>query len=441
MRLLLVVGCVCIVGTVAAQSPQPSSSTAIYLPLLAHQAPLPRSAPLPPELLGEALPIAGATAFFADQITSADGDLAIWIPPGVEVVRGIFLQHGAPIRPNPADPEWRNAVAQRRELAARQLASAWGFAYVSGNIWTESRRQYSVQRPYWEATLAEFAARTERPELLHAPLVIMGGSRFAGFGNAYAREFPERVIAYVMIVAGSGGVAPGVPGLLVVGERDRGAEIVAGSFRQDRSAGGLLAIAMVWRKGHVCDRCGDLVWPFLDTMVRLRLPADADPRTGPPQLVTLDAAAGYLGDTSSWATISPANVFAGDPGTTAWLPTAALAQSWLGFMRTAPVGQIINPTEPYSWSNGFTQEPAPIRKSQMQPIRADQPFTIEVSMNREPIGELLIAVNDHLVGPLAYDPARKRYIAETNLAAGVYSMVLLEDGNPISWPAGLVVVR
>lgn len=431
-----------LVGTFATGSSAPGAAHAqqtpqLFLPLVT----LPQRtyAPLPPEQLGEPLPVATATAFFSDQIFSADGDLAIWIPPGVTTVRGIFLRNGSPVRPNPADPAWRNEVAQNRELAARQLASAWGFAYVSGALWDDARRGYSDQKAYWEASLQAFAVQTNRPELLTAPLAVIGESRNASFGNRYAQDHPERVIGYVIVVADSAGVAPGVPGLILVGERDRGAQIVAGSFTRDRRAGGLIAIAVIWGKGHVCDRCGDLAWPFLDALVRLRLPA-AEPSAGRPELLPLTEADGFLGNTATWDAIAPYATYTGDKGAAAWLPTPALAQAWYGFVQRAPAAQLTAPTQPYSWSNGFTQEPAPLFKRQPQPIAAGRSFNVAASLNRAPAGSLDLAVNGRIVGPLAYNPATQRYTRELSLPAGVHQFAVLENGAPISWPAGLVVV-
>jgi hypothetical protein len=100
----------------------------------------------------------------------------------------------------------------------------------------------------------------------------------------------------------SGGVAPGVPGIVVYGEQDDQASRLA-SFMRDRGQGALLSIAPVWGEGHVCDRCGDLIWPWMDAVVRLRLPANADPRAGPVPLRALAEGDGWLGDMagSAWS--------------------------------------------------------------------------------------------------------------------------------------------
>ena len=419
-------------------------SAKLYLPMIRvpePPPPLPAPQPLYPADLGEPLPVAGASAFFADQLFSSDNDISLWLPPNQPVIRGIVINNGVVHRPNSADPDWRNQVAQNRELAGRQLASTWGFAYLSGGLWDDARRNYALQEAYLHAELARFAQITGHSELLNAPFVIIGNSRNASFGNLYAMAYPERVIAYTIVVADSAGVAPEVPGLIIVGERDRGAEIIAGSVKRDRAAGALIAGAIIWGEGHVCDRCGDLAWPFFDEMIRARLPADADLRNGWPTLLPLDPATAFLGNMQAWdGSLVPANGFSGDPSTMAWLPNLAVAQAWAGFVQRSPPAKLLAPSTSYSWSNGFTQEPAPLYRRKLLEVHTRTAFPVTFSLNREPVGNLALSLDGQIFAAVAYDSATKQYRVDLQLPVGMYNVTVLENGAPISWPAGLVVM-
>ena len=69
--------------------------------------------------------------------------------------------------------------------------------------------------------------------------------------------------------------------------------------------------------------------PMLDTLVRLRYPADADVRKGPVKLKALDAAAGYVADNGTWKSgltaIAKAKDFKGDVTKSSWLATEDVA--------------------------------------------------------------------------------------------------------------------
>lgn len=403
----------------------------LYLPLLSAPEPLP--AALPPEQLGTPLPVgSNPPAFFADQIGEPGGKLAIWLPPGREVLRGIFFANGSALKPNPADPVWRNEVAQQRLLAARQLASLWGFAFVAGDVWDLPQPSQHL-----DAALRHWATATGHPELAHAPLVIDGGSRFGGFcrGEA-ARHFTGRILACTVIVAGAGKVTDdnrAIPSLVILGEQDRGLETISGSVLPARQAGALIAGAVIWGKGHVCDRCQDLTWPYYDRLIRMRLAHDADPRGGPVPLGELAEGRGYVGSMASWTGPWAYDDAPADPRGLAWLPDRATAMLWRAFALNSPPARITKPTSPYSWSNGFSQEPSSMRASEI--------FTVEASITAPVTGPLTFYNGERPIGVGTLSADGKRLtLAGVRLEPGMHSLFVMGEAGPVSWPAGLIVL-
>lgn len=418
----------------------PATATTIYLPwVLDERPPL---APLPIAQLGTAVPVAQkGNAFFADQINDSTGSLALWIPPNAYPIRGIFFENSAfNLRPNPADPDWRNQVAQSRVQASRQLASLWGFAYLTGSVWLDSCRNFACQEALLHGALEEFARVTGRSELRVAPLLISGASRTAGFGGAYARAYPARTIAYTINVMDSAGYAPGVPGIIVYGEQDGQASRIS-SFLRDRAQGALLGIAPVWGKGHICDRCGDLIWPWMDAVVRLRLPEDADPRQGPVSLRPIAERDGWLGDIDSWGRAYAYADYPGDRLRAAWLPDRTTALIWQSFVRRAPPATLTWPTQPYAWSNGFTQQPAPLYGRDARDLSASRPIDLIASVAAAPGGEVRVFAGGQDLGAATLSSdGRRLELKGVRLGSGLHSLLLMRGGEPISWPAGLLLL-
>lgn len=428
---LLLAALLLVAALVPAGAARPAEQSRVYLPLLANA----RSSPgaLPPDQLGTPLPVANnSPAFFADQLPEPGGKLAIWLPPGRAVLRGVFFANGSELAPNPSDPAWRNQVAQDRLLAARQLASLWNFALVTGSVW-------DVPQPalYLDGALRHWATATGHPELAHAPLAIDGGSRFGGFcrGDA-AKTFKGRVIACTIYVAGAGSVSDdnrAIPSLVVLGEEDRGVQTIANSVTPARRAGALIAGAVIWGEGHICDRCQDLSWPFLDRVIAARLPANADPRGGPVTLRDLPESQGFLGSMADWSGPWAYAAAPGDPRELAWLPDQATAMLWRAFALKGPPVRIVKPTSPYSWSNGFSQEPSS--------LRASAPLTLEATVSGPVSGALSFYDGERLLGTgtLSAD-GKKLTLANVRLAPGMHALFVMGEVGPVSWPAGLIVL-
>lgn len=447
--LVWAIGLLCLLAAVvpiaqaqkAGAPPNQSTEQRIWLPFAFRDDSVQR-APLALNQLGAKVPVAlKQHTFFSDQINDSKGNLAIWVPPNANPVRGIFFENsGANLKPNPADPDWRNEVAQNRVHASRQLASLWGFAYVTGTTWLDSCRNFTCQEALWNTALNEFIQATGRTELTHAPLMIVGASRTSGFGVEYAKKYPERTIAYAVSAMDSPGYAPTVPGIVVYGERDDQASRIS-TFLRDRGQGGLLSLAVLWGKGHVCDRCGDLIWPWMDEVIRLRLPNNADPRQGPVALKPLRESDGWLGDVDNWGNVYPYNDYPGDKRRAAWLPSRSTARIWQHFVQKTPAATISWPTQVYSWSNGFTQEVAPFFGRKARDLAASKPFDLAATVSTPPTGAVMVLVGDQIVGTATLSTDGKQLeLKGIQLRPGVHSLMLMQGDQPLSWPAGLMLL-
>ena len=78
-----------------------------------------------------------------------------------------------------------------------------------------------------------------------------------------------------------------------------------------------------------------LALPFLDHVVRLRYPADADPTRGPVKLKQLTLESGWLADNASWTSgltrIAAYGDYQGDKSAASWLPDQDLAFIYRAF--------------------------------------------------------------------------------------------------------------
>jgi hypothetical protein len=261
----------------------------------------------------------------------------LWIPDGVEVVRGVVAisGHGS-----------GTALYRHPELRkiARELHLAV-FKFI-GN---------PVQRGFWPRSLLQerlslYGKQANHPELEHAPLFLYGHSNGTGFSAIYPATEGARVWAWVSMRPGvtfqvfQPGAAD-VPGLVIFGEND---PFLGRPSREEN-----LAVVELMRKKHGAvwnyavepqtgHGPGDKTWPLVFSFLRhtwqARVPAQADPRKGPVTLQKLRVEEGYLGQNwdlfrGGYQTLptAPFASFSGDRETASWLLNAAYAADWQSF--------------------------------------------------------------------------------------------------------------
>ena len=394
---------------------------------------------LPVEQLGAKRPISddptsAPDTLFENTIFDATKNLAVWLPPGREV-RGLLLLNGTPNAPNVDDikqgKKWRGEQAQDVQLAARQLASLWDFGLVTGTTWTdENRSRFDDQVKLFEDALSAFEAKTGQRGLASLPVAIQGGSRFAGFGPTYAQKRPERVIAYVVEVAGTPvptAASKGIPGLMIPGSSDGGAEKVTSGFYPARTAGASLAVAMNWRTGHECASCRDIAWPFFDHVIRARMREKGAPLAPP------DEGAAWFGNTETWTFVQSATNYAGDRARASWLPDHFIANVWRNYTLEKPSAAFTSPTQPYKWGGGFAQKPSAARASDV--------FTLTATLTDAPTGDLTFYDGDVRLGVAERSAdGKSASLANIRLVQGLHSFLVMSDTRPLSRPAGMLVL-
>ena len=269
----------------------------------------------------------------------------LWIPNGVEVVKGIVAISGH------GSGERLYGHSELRKIANELHLAIFKFI---GN---------PMQRGFWPTSLLYdrlevFGRRAHHPELAHAPLFLYGHSNGTGFSAIFPATEGHRVWGWVSMRPGTTfqvyqpGAAQ-VPGLVIFGENDH---FLARPSKEEN-----LAVVPLMRKKHNAvwsfavepktgHGPGQKTWPLVFSFLRhtfaARVPADRDPRKGPVTLAELAPEQGYLGQ--NWDVVkggyqalptAPFADFTGDRSAASWLINAAYAADWQAFQRDGEVKQ------------------------------------------------------------------------------------------------------
>jgi alkaline phosphatase D len=278
-----------------------------------------------------------------------------WLPDPAHVTRGFVLRpcHGRP--PGSDNRDWARAPltsiegipgegAMTKRLAARYGFGVIGLAHFPGDEhWQEGgdagRSKQGRSTRAIMHMLEEFAT-LGLPEFVNAPLLSFGGSHAGVASWSLACAIPDRMLA----------VAPNDPmaclpaimprpafevpvfisqGPLANGQDDNEER----SLRESRLHGARTAYANIEAMGHEDGPTFDLVFPFLEAAIRLRLSAEANPQLGPVTLRPIPLEQGWLADGDFRAgliTIAPYATYPGDRATAFWLPEKSLAHTYRG---------------------------------------------------------------------------------------------------------------
>ncbi len=266
-----------------------------------------------------------------------DVTFSLWIPGGVECVRGLVVisGHGS-----------GTALYSNKELREIARELRLGLFKFIGN---------PVQRGFWPKSLLYeklkyFAGKSGHPELENAPLFLYGHSNGTGFSAIFPATEGERVWAWVSMRPGitfqvyQPGAAR-VPGMVMFGEDDHflarpsKAENLAVVELMRKKHGALWHSVVEPKTGH---GPGEKTWPLVFSFLRhsfaARVPPDCDPRRGPVKLLQLKPEQGYLG--RNWDVekggyqelpIAPFTDFSGDKTVASWLISSGYAADWQKF--------------------------------------------------------------------------------------------------------------
>jgi len=250
-------------------------------------------------------------------------DVRLTIPEGLDTVRGLLVVT------NPSGNDTRD---WHRQSGYRAFMALHGFAFLGARGFTSHVESFQVM----QHALEKIAREAHHPELVNVPYATTGFSAGGGFASRLLVEAPERVIACVPVSSRINftGTTPSAanlatPALVISGEKESLAPVGGVSLEDCRDKGALYGWMTVQGGGHAMMGQEVLALPYLDTLVRLRYPADADVRKGPVKLKDLDASGGWVADMTSWKSgltaIAAAKDFHGEAGKTSWLPTEDLA--------------------------------------------------------------------------------------------------------------------
>lgn len=270
----------------------------------------------------------------------------IWIPEGVEKLRGLIVhQHGC----------GRNGMLMPWDHHWRALARKWDCALMGTHYrqvdscasWYNPL--FGSDRAFHEA-LNNLAGQSGHPELVTVPWALWGHSGGAFWVSRMLQLYPERIIA---VVARSGGFLISnpasfeVPVLFNYGKRERPRLNGLTYYPAGREKNAPWLIAPDPVTGHECGNSRLLAIPFLDVCFDLRLPGN-----GQQGLRDIDMENSWLGNPGSFGITASAG-FAGDPLDMVWLPDESFARNWQEYVRTGWVSDTSPPEAPYDLSYEF----------------------------------------------------------------------------------------
>jgi pimeloyl-ACP methyl ester carboxylesterase len=286
-------------------------------------------------------------------LTNISADYRIWIPKGLETVRGVIVrQHGCGgeglVYAN--DLQWQT-------LAIKHQLAILGSKYQKvGNSPDDPCDSWAVidrgsENAFLKA-LDEFGQKSHHPELDKLPWVLWGYSGGADWAVQMSQKYPDRTIA--LIAQRGGGVVIslteptklltseinpdvlGMPALYALGGAEvdgtiysaEGLDIPRKVFSRFRKAGALWAIAVEADMGHQSTDTRLLAIPYLDSILTSRLGTDST------KLRKVDGSKGWLANPMTHE-IAPISQYKGDSLQAAWLPDQNTAYKWQAYV-TAP---------------------------------------------------------------------------------------------------------
>ena len=301
---------------------------------------------------------------------SKDIEFHIWLPEGVDTVKGLMVMHEHGMVETLANLEtFRNTLAEM-DMGYMSISETKPEGIPDGTP------GYFVMKDFQDPEactrwvlneIAGFAESTGHPELVNAPLMTIGHSNGNQFAAGLAAQLPERMLGVVLYKPALPrqyelDALAGIPTMLIEGELDDayGAGL-HGHFeavQRMRQKGALIGYTVDPNAGHGWKdrKSNSIVYPFMQAAYSLRMPADADPAAGAVTLNTVEEADGYIGTiktTTLDELIKPDNkdpwpdkTYAGtyvpyaEAAHGVWLPTETFAKQWAEFLDTGVVDGI-----------------------------------------------------------------------------------------------------
>lgn len=291
--------------------------------------------PVGPEGEAESSTSALATVPPARQATNLTfGDFALHVPANVEHVRGILIALGGPdtrgfAAGTPFGAPFPPVEAALQDLGARfrALAAERGLAVLgSGRFGASPYPDEPASDQALLDAVAQAAALTGHPELLHAPIILYGMSGGGPEATGFTQRNPERVAALFLKAPASAGPLTGraleVPAYMMLAGMDAFVDnvMLTATFAIHRAAGAPWALALEPGVPHhsLSTAQRELTVEWLEAI----LPLSSTAPSRPPL-----ARMGWLGDPAT-GEIAPVQAFGGDPASASWFPKRRNAGTW-----------------------------------------------------------------------------------------------------------------
>jgi pimeloyl-ACP methyl ester carboxylesterase len=266
----------------------------------------------------------------------------LWIPADAKSVRVIFAinQRGLGRYLFEHDAAWR-------AMAARNRAATMLCEFEAPSVRDNGYGQSML------AACGQFAKELSRPELTHAPLVLWGHSWGGRVAQDFASFAPSRVLAFHIALRAFPSseefmkeetAAAKIPALYLMGEEDKKPADIFEHFLRARR--GESPRAWIWLPGQAhlprsivleTDRptrkdwrawsARDVVIPWTEAMIQLRLPPEDAPRDAPVKLRDIRLERGWLCDLKT-GKYSPYDEYRGNKAEASWLPSEKVAAAW-----------------------------------------------------------------------------------------------------------------
>ena len=269
----------------------------------------------------------------------------LWVPEETPVIRTVFIinMRAAGKHLFYKDTEWR-------EMASRNSAAMMYCEFEAYGV-RDNGYGLSMLR-----ACDQFAAKLNRPELKHAPFILWGHSMGGRVAQDFVRFMPSRVLAFHIGLRAHPSPkdfmeekadAMCVPGLYLMGAADRKPKDMREHFARARKANSprgwiWLPRQSHWPKGMDFTKdtttdadwrawaANDVVIPWTEAMIRLRMPKDSDPCKGPVKLTEVDITKGWLGNIKTGRIATYDNFFA-SKSEASWFPSESVANAWVRF--------------------------------------------------------------------------------------------------------------
>lgn len=295
----------------------------------------------------------------------------VWIPPGVETLRGIVVhQHGCGEgscmsgQTGAFDLHWQ-ALARKHDCAL--LSPSYEQPQEADcQQWCDPR---NGSADAFLTGLADLGRMAGHPELSEVPWALWGHSGGGHWAGGMTLLFPERVAAVwhrsgVPLFEGNPDrpaiqahelpeAALGVPMMCNPGTKE-GVTVKEGRFakvwpanerffRRVRGKGGLIGIAVDPLSSHECGNQRYLAIPWFDACLEARLPQEPG---GPLREMAEESAwlAPFLGTAAV-----PAAEFQGETESSLWLPNEEIARAWEHYVRDTEVPDSTPPPSPFEF--------------------------------------------------------------------------------------------